>query len=314
LFRWLKEEASARKFDVMHSHGMWQMCVVYPGTVARRNKKPLVVSPRGALSTWAMKHGSWLKHVFWPLVQRPALEKASCFHATAESECRDIRRLGFRQPVAIIPNGVDVPPCTLKQSRNVRTVLFLGRLHPIKGIDVLLQAWAAVMDRFPRWHLVIAGTDSSYGDTCGYLHDMRALASTLNLTRVHFGGPLYGEDKLSAYRDADLFVLPSHSENFGVTVAEALVAGTPAIVTKGAPWEGLETHRAGWWIDGGVDALVAALRQAMSESSDELAQRGLSGREWMIRDFSWTTVGIRMDQTYRWLIDGGKAPSWVKTH
>jgi len=143
---------------------------------------------------------------------------------------------------------------------------------------------------------------------------MRALASTLNLTRVHFGGPLYGEDKLSAYRDADLFVLPSHSENFGVTVAEALVAGTPAIVTKGAPWEGLETHRAGWWIDGGVDALVAALRQAMSESSDELAQRGLSGREWMIRDFSWTTVGIRMDQTYRWLIDGGKAPSWVKTH
>src|SRR5689334_5806576 len=74
LFRWLKEEASARKFDVMHSHGMWQMCVVYPGTVARRNKKPLVVSPRGALSTWAMKHGSWLKHVFWPLVQRPALE------------------------------------------------------------------------------------------------------------------------------------------------------------------------------------------------------------------------------------------------
>jgi len=141
---------------------------------------------------------------------------------------------------------------------------------------------------------------------------MKALASKWKLKRVHFVGPLYGDAKLSAYRDAELFVLPSHSENFAVTVAEALAAGTPAIVTKGAPWSGLDTHRAGWWINVGVDSLVSALERAMAESPDELGQRGRVGREWMIQDFSWATIGIRMDQTYRWLIDGGKTPSWVK--
>jgi glycosyltransferase involved in cell wall biosynthesis len=313
MLRWLGKETSTQIVDVIHSHGMWQMCVLYPAKAARKAGKNLVVSPRGALSTWAMKHGSWFKTFFWSSVQQSALARASCFHATAESEYADIRRLGFRQPVAIIPNGIDVPELTEKQYRGIRTVLFLGRLHPIKGIDILLESWAKVMDRFPRWQLLIAGTDSGYGNKSGYLHEMKGLASRWKLKRVHFVGALYGDAKLSAYRDADLFVLPSHSENFAVTVAEALAAGTPAIVTKGAPWSGLDTHRAGWWINVGVDSLVSALERAMAESPEDLGQRGRVGREWMIQDFSWATIGIRMAQTYRWLIDGGKTPSWVKT-
>lgn len=312
LSRWLVQETSAGTVDVIHSHGMWQMCVVYPAKAAKKGKDKLVISPRGALSPWAMKHGSWFKAFFWSFLQRPALEQASCFHATAESEYADIRRLGFRQPVAIIPNGIDVPEPTQKECHATRTLLFLGRLHPIKGIDILLQAWAAVMERFSHWRLLIVGTDTGYGNRGGYLSELKDLAIRLKLNRVEFLGPLYGEAKLSAYREADLFVLPTHSENFGVTVAEALAAGTPVIVTKGAPWQTLETHRAGWWIHFGVDALVAALEQAMDQSPDELRQRGLNGREWMMKDFSWISIGIKMDQTYRWLIDGGKAPSWVK--
>jgi len=107
--RWLMGETTAGTVNVVHSHGMWQMNAAYPGWAVKERKTKLVVSPRGAFSTWAMNHGSRFKRIFWPLIQRPALVPASCFHGTSESEHEDIRRLGFKQPVAIIPNGIDVP-------------------------------------------------------------------------------------------------------------------------------------------------------------------------------------------------------------
>lgn len=305
--RWLMRETADGPIDVIHNHGMWQMNAIYPGWVARRRKTRLVVSPHGAFSAWAMRHGSPFKKIFWPLLQRPALQQASCFHATAEMEYEDIRRLGFKQPVAVIPNGIDTPDISPKSQQGIRTVLFLGRIHPKKGVDILLNAWAAVMERFPDWDLQIVGPDNR-----GYLAEMQVLAAQLRLERVAFPGVLYGEEKLRAYREASLFVLPTHSENFGITVAEALAAGTPAIVTKGAPWDGLEPQGAGWWIDIGIDALVASLEEAMAKSPDELAQNGMNGREWMIREFSWQAIGEKMDCTYRWLIEGGEVPSWVR--
>lgn len=312
MFRWLMAETTEGKVDVVHSHGMWQMSAVYPGWAVRGRETKLVVSPRGAFSAWAMNHGSRFKKIFWPLIQRPALMQAACFHATAESEYEDIRRLGFKQPVAIIPNGIDVPEYARKKTCNSKTLLFLGRVHPKKGVDILLNAWAAVMGRFPDWQLMVVGADTGYGVQSGYLEQMTVLAAKLKLKRLEFVGPLYGEAKWSAYREADLFVLPTHSENFGITVAEALAAGTPAIVTKGAPWQGLQTSGSGWWIDISVDALSASLAEAMAESPDALAQRGLNGREWMNRDFSWRKLGEKMDQTYHWLIAGSEPPACVR--
>ncbi len=312
MYRWLLRETTAGRADVMHSHGMWQMNAVYPGWVTTDRKTKLVISPRGAFSKWAMSHGSGLKGIFWRLLQHPALAQTSCFHATAQAEYEDIRRQGFKPPVAIIPNGIDVPEFTQRKPRDVRSLLFLGRIHPVKGIDVLLNAWAVVMNRFPDWRLLVVGTDTGYGKQAGYLEKMKALAANLKLGRIEFVEPLYGEDKWSAYREADLFVLPTRSENFGITVAEALAAGTPAIVTKGAPWQGLQTYSAGWWIDNGVDPLIAALELAMATTPNELIRRGANGREWMIRDFSWDNLGKQMDRTYRWLIEGGAHPPWVR--
>jgi glycosyltransferase involved in cell wall biosynthesis len=196
----------------------------------------------------------------------------------------------------------------------VKTVLFLGRIHPVKGLDLLLDAWATVMDRFPDWRLLVVGTDSAYGVQGGYLRKLKVLTQNLKLKRIEFFEPAYGNAKLSVYREANLFVLPTCSENFGITVAEALAAGTPAIVTKGAPWQGLEMNRSGWWIDFGVGALVGALAEAMAESPDALAERGLNGREWMIREFSWCILGQKMHQTYQWLIMGGERPAWVRVN
>ena len=243
MYRWLSTEVASGRVDVMHNHGMWQMNALYPGWSVRGSRSAFVVSPRGSLSAWAMSHGSRAKRFVWPLLQRPALSAATCFHATAESEYGDVRRMGFTQPVAIIPNGVDVPELRSTPSEDSRTLLFLGRIHPVKGVDILLHAWAAVMDRFPDWRLRIVGDDLTYGPSHGYFPSIKELARALRLKRVVFSGPLYGDEKWSAYREADLFVLPTHSENFGITVAESLAAGTPAIVTRGAPWPGLDTHR-----------------------------------------------------------------------
>ncbi|UZR28738.1 glycosyltransferase [Methylococcus mesophilus] len=301
--RWLDGQVRSKSLDLLHNHGMWQMNAIYPGWAAKKSNINFVVSPRGAFSKWAMRHGTVMKKVFWPALQRPALEHTACFHATAESEYEDIRRMGFRQPVAIIPNGIDIPDLPPKKWGDFRTVLFLGRLHRVKGLDMLLPAWRAVQDRFPDWRLVIAGSDIGYYRKSGYLEELYRLVQKLGLERIEFVGGLYGAEKTQAYYNADLYILPSYSENFGVTVAEALAAGTPAIVSKGAPWGGLVTQQAGWWSDVSLDALVACLEDALGRSPDELEQMGLRGRNWMETEFSWTRIGAQMADTYRWLLD-----------
>lgn len=303
---WLAEQASARSLDLIHNHSLWMMPNVYPGRVARKHGIPLVVSPRGTLSEWAMQSGSMVKCAFWPLLQRPALRATACFHATAASECEDIRRMGFRKPVAIIPNGIDIPDLPPKVSGDSRTLLFLGRIHPVKGLDLLLSAWGAVQARFPDWRLRIVGPDNR-----GYLPTMQRLVADLSLERVEFAGALLGREKWVAYHQADCFVLPTYSENFGVSVAESLAAGTPAIVTKGAPWAGLEQQGAGWWIDIGLDPLVASLEEALSHTPESLRSMGTRGRNWMKAEYSWPQIATQMLQTYQWLLHGGGKPEWI---
>jgi len=305
--RWLEEEAASGQVDLIHNHSLWMMPNVYPGRASRRGRCPLVVSPRGTLSAWALGRSALRKRIFWRILQAPALRAAACFHATAESEYKDIRRLGFRQPVCILPNGIDLPPFAEKPETGRRILLFLGRIHPVKGVDLLLRSWQSLEPRFPDWELHVAGPDNG-----GYLAEMQALAAQLRLERVVFCGPLLGEGKWRAYRAASLFVLPTHSENFGITVAEALAAGTPAIVTKGAPWGGLEKQGAGWWIDIGVDPLVACLEQTLALPAMRLAAMGRAGREWMKSDYSWERIGTQQSLAYRWLLEGGETPPWVR--
>ena len=293
MYQWLSQRFAAGLVDIIHNHGMWQMNAIYPAWVARHSNIPLVYSPRGAFSDWAMRHGSKTKKIFWPVLQRPALKRAACFHATAESEYHDIRRLGFNQPVAIIPNGIDLPILPTRSPNPMRTLLFLGRIHPVKGLDMLLPAWRAVQESFPEWRLVVAGGDEGYDGVSGYLDTLVRQAIQLDLQRVEFPGAFYGSTKLHAYRNADLYVLPSLSENFGMTVAESLSAATPAIVSKGAPWSGLPERGAGWWVDFGLEPLIACLKDALSRSPEELAAMGTKGRAWMQSDYAWGRVGDR---------------------
>lgn len=303
MYKWLSDRVATGGVDILHNHGMWQMNSIYPAWAARHGNVKLVCSTHGALSDWAMRHGSKAKRIFWPLLQQSALRQVACFHATAESEYEQIRRLGFKQPIATIPNGIDIPMLSPKCHNEYRTLLFLGRIHKVKGLDILLPAWREVQDLFPHWRLVIAGSDVGYNGSSGYLGELQRLAKELGIERLEFVGNLFGAGKIQAYRDAELFVLPSYSENFGITVAESLASSTPVIVSKGAPWAGLAQSDSGWWVDIGVASLVACLKQTMSLSSNELASRGENGRLWMQKEFSWNRIAERMSETYRWLSD-----------
>lgn len=308
--RWLNYQVAAGSLDIVHNHSLWMMPNVYPGWATKGKLVPYIVSPRGTLSEWAMRSGASVKKIFWPLIQKPSINHAACFHATAYSEYEDIRRMGFKQPVALIPNGIDLP--TFSRGRGDRavthrTLLYLGRLHPIKGIDSLLGAWRELQNEFPGWKLRIVGPE---GDGA-YLMHLQSIVAELKLQRVVFDGSLYGDSKFDAYRSADLYVLPTHSENFGMTVAEALASGTPAVVTQGAPWQGLEQKAAGWWPEIGEKSLAAALRSAMALPSEQLRVMGQNGRAWMDEEFAWSGVANNMLETYQWLLGRGDRPAHV---
>jgi glycosyltransferase involved in cell wall biosynthesis len=220
-----------------------------------------------------------------------------------------IREAGFRVPVAVIPNGIDIPEERVEMPglASKRRLLFLGRLHPTKGIDALLRAWTVVAPRFADWELAIVGPDDG-----GHRPRLESLAAELRAPRITFVGPLYGDAKHRALSAASLFVLPTHTENFGIAVAEALAAGLPAIVCRGAPWQGLERERCGWWIENGVDPLISTLEEALALPSPVLTDMGLRGRAWMRRDFSWEKIGRDMAALYRWLVKGGEQPPFVQ--
>ncbi len=303
LRRWLAQYAAAEPTPIIHSHSMWQMPVMYAGWAARRARTPYVVSAHGTLGEAARAQGSrFIKRLMWMCMQRRALGAATCFHATAGSEAAEIRALGFRQPIAMIPLGVDVPPAAVAHGERRREVLFLGQLRAKKGVDVLLRAWSRVQGQFPQWHLRIVGPDET-----PYAAQMKALAGSLALERVTFAGALAGDARADAYGRASMFVLPTLNENFAVAVAEALAHATPVIVSKGAPWSGVERHGCGWWIDFGDDALAAALAHAMSCPAGTLAEMGDRGRRWVQAAFSWDEVGAQMEELYRWLLAGAAA-------
>ena len=298
---------ASRDADIIHTNSIWLMPNVYPAWAAKRNSCKLVAQPRGTFSAWAMKHSKWRKKLFGICCQYSALRKTDMWVATSEEEFKDIRRLGYRQPVAIIPNGVEQPVNIEGVHLSRRRMFFLSRIHPKKNIDLLLRCWAKLEERFPEWDLAIVGPDkeNSYAD------EMKALTRTLGCRHVSFEGELRGNDKFAFMASSDCGVLPTHSENFGMVVAESLACGTPVICSHGAPWQGLVSHQCGWWVPTDCTAFVNAMADAMTLPRSVLRQMGKCGRDWMARDYSWTGIGQKTKKAYEWLRGKGDRPEWV---
>ena len=306
------------KPDLVHDHGVWLPCHHQVAGVCARRVIPLIVSPRGMLEPWALQQKRWKKQTAWWLYQRRDLRSARCLHATAEAESKQFRRLGLKQPIVMVPNGVFIPPEQQmvrqeSQGRRIRRALFLSRLHPKKGLLNLVKAWAEIQkseieNRRPKdWELLIVGPDEG-----GHLAEVRVAVASYGLERqIHFQGEITGKAKNQCYAGADLFVLPSFSENFGLVVAEALSCGVPVITTKGTPWEELRIRRCGWWIDIGVEPLAAALREATLLSDQEREEMGRRGRRLVREKYSWPQIGRDMLAAYQWVLGQAPRPACV---
>lgn len=295
-----------RNFDLVHVHGTWAPILAVASYLACAKGIPVVISPHGCLEPWALQHRGWKKRVALRLYQKRIFSMASMMIATARKELESIRRLGITTPVAVIPNGVDVPTVPAHSQALERNFLFLSRIHPIKGLPDLVAAWSKV--RRPGWRVVIAGPDEA-----GHLAEIRAQIDALGLEGdFEFTGLVTGGQKEALFSNAAVFVLPTYSENFGIAVAEALARGVPVITTTGAPWEVIETWRCGWWVQSGVDGIAFALMAAMNTSREELKEMGKRGIQLVKEKYSWGQIGRVAIEAYEWMLgESQQRPDFV---
>lgn len=279
---------------VVHLHGLWRLVLHHAVRTASARGVPVVWAPMGMLEPWALRRRRWTKRLAWWSYQRTDLGRARVLHATSPLEAAGIRAARVRGPVAVVPLGVNLPsPSPRLPGGDVRTALFLSRIHPKKGVLDLVSAWA---DLAPRgWRLRIVGPDEG-----GHAAEVAALIRTRQAAGVSLEGPLWGEAKAAAFADCDLFVLPSYSENFGLVIAEALAAGRPVLTTRATPWSELEREGCGWWVEPGRATLVPALRTALSCPRSELAMMGARGRRLVARRYAWPAVAASIIELYRW--------------
>ncbi len=297
--RELRAHLRHHECDCVHAHGLWLRLLHYAHERARALRVPLVIAPRGMTSHWAWHHHRWRKRLAEKFIHPGALAAAAGWHATSDVEADDIRARGFTQPVCVAPNGV-MPPdaaavvaaaghwraaCPAAFGRP--TALFYSRFHHKKRVIELIDLW--LMHAPPDWLLLMVGIPQTYGvaELSHYVHQQSGSG------RIEI---FDGTDVPPPYPAATLFLLPSHSENFGLAVAEAMAHGLPAVVTDTMPWEMLNQNQAGWCVPWAHYA--PALRAALGESAEARRARGAVAREWVLAEFSWQKSAQLLLQFY----------------
>jgi glycosyltransferase involved in cell wall biosynthesis len=287
----LKKENPA----IVHINGIWTPQNWGFQKIAQELGIKVVLSPHGMLEPWILAHNPWKKKLGLFLYQNKAIRRAQHLHVTALMEKETIRNLGYTNELTIIPNGIDLSEIKKKKELyGTKKVIFLSRIHPKKGIELLLEAWR--MTNTQGWSLEIAGN----GDD-NYIQFLTQSANDIN--NVHFVGAKYGEEKWDFLRSADVMVLPTHSENFGIVVAEALAVGLPVITTKGTPWEDLNIHNCGWWIDLSVSSLSSTLATVFSKDTLELKEMGLNGMKLIEDKYNINKIGIEIKKLYKKILN-----------
>ena len=284
-----------RRADIVHLSATYSFPTLPVLAMARILSKPLVWTPHGAMIPWKDTRKRILKSL-WNRVCGLLLERArSIIHVASEREAAGARSALGEADIRVIPFGISISAIERKRAARDRPLhlIYLGRLDPIKAVDNLLRALALPQARFAT--LSVCGTG-----TVEYEASLHALASHLGLDgRVRFEGHVEARAKEEQFARADVLVLPSHTENFGYVVAEALARGVPVIASKGTPWEGVERHGCGMWVDNSPEALADAINELPSM---DLTGMGEGGKRWVTEWLSWPVIAAEMTAAYEGLL------------
>ena len=318
---WIRTGELRRRFrkfaaeaDGLHIHGLWSSSTSVASRTARALKLPYVISAHGMLEPWALAHNGFKKRLYAALTERANVHAATCMHALTQDEALDYRRFGCKQPIAIIPNGVNIPRSVdateflrrFPDLEGKRIVIFLARLHMKKGLDVLLQSWRSIAAKFPDARLVIAGPDSDH-----YLDTLTTLVARYEIAdSVVFTGMLAGSIKWSALANATGFVLPSYSEGFSVAALEAMGMGLPVIVSDNCHLPEVQSAGAGWIVRAEAESLQSALAALLQNADADNAEIGNRGRRMVLDQYNWQRVAHQMAELYRYVQGGPKPQSF----
>lgn len=312
---WLPWSSTNREFvtlldelqpDVFHTNCCWLPLSAMTAMWAKEKGYKVVFTPHGMLEPWIMQRHYYTKKLpAIMLFQKRGVACADLVHSTAVSEMNNIKALAWNRNICMIPNCVDLEIIDEKLSSldpqervTSKTILFLSRVHVKKGINFLLEAVAELKEDLKGWKVKIAGE----GDA-SYIEELKAMSRCLGVDNmVEFLGGVYGDEKWKLYNDASLFVLPTHSENFGIVVAEALACRVPVVTTTGTPWEELNANHCGWWVEIGTRPLVNALSSFLELKKEELDEMGRNGRMLIEKKYSCRTVAAQFEEVYNNLI------------
>ncbi len=302
--------------DVVHNHSLWMMPNHYGSQMAARHRKPVIFTAHGTLEPWALQRSRWKKRLAGWWFQDKDLKRAECIQVNSVFEAENVRRYGLNNPIAVVPNGVDLEafdrPSHPKSAawlagvRGKRVALFLSRMHAKKGLDRLVAAWAKAQPDHRDWHLLIAGPDDGLG------HKIRRMVKSLHVEdSVTLVGARHGIEKLQCFEVADLFVLPSHSEGFSMAVLEAMASRLPVLLTEGCNFEEVSKTGAGLTITPDPQDIERGLREMFEMDDRSRRTMGDRGRALVASKFTWDRIASDMLDVYRWMVRGGSMPSTV---
>lgn len=285
--------------DIIHMHGVWDPILIYAGKVSLQYRKKFIFSPRGMFHPWSLMQKKWRKKLMLLLLLKKILNNCTFVHALNKIEAQAVERMKLKSPTKIYPNGVfpsqfdnlPTPGSFYNFFPSVRKrafILFLARLHYVKGLDYVADVFAEISKKFPDIDLVIAGPDK------GARNQLENKLKAHDLTdRVHIVGPLYGNKKYAALRDAKCFFLPSRQEGFSVSIIEAMAMELPVVISENCNFPELIQHKAGLVVPLNVEALEGALSAILSNNTfrEKIAA---AGKKLIFSKYSWYTIAQNM--------------------
>lgn len=299
------------EYDLVHTNGIFSYPVLSAYRACQQHQVPYVVTPHGMLEPWALSYKAWKKRLYYTLLEKPALHRASAMQMLASTEAKAVKPLNLKTPLIVVPNGINpqdfenLPDPELfynnfPDTRNKKLIIFLGRIDPKKGLDLLAVAFGKIYTQLPQTHLIVAGPDN-----IGFLPTVQSYFNQAGcLDAVTFTGMLTGDTKYAALAAANIYVAPSYSEGFSVSVLEGMVSGLPCVITTACNFPEAATAKAAHIVDIDANSIFEALIECLKAPQESQAM-GDRARQFILENYTWDTIATKMIDVYTCILNKG---------